>query len=44
MVHPKGRIMTRIEDLFFRTAVVREGAVGDSQALEGGAEIPEGES
>lgn len=35
MVHPKGHIMARIEDLFFRSAVVREGAVvGDSQALE----------
>lgn len=42
MVHPKGHIMARIEDLFFRSAVVREGAVvGDSQALEVGAEIPE---
>lgn len=42
MVHPKGHIMARIEDLFVRTAVVREGAMGDSQALERGAEIPEG--
>lgn len=42
MVHPKGHIMARTEDLFFRSAVVREGAmVGDSQALEVGAEIPE---
>lgn len=43
VVHPKGHLMARIEDLFFRSAVVREGAVvGDSQALEAGAEIPEG--
>lgn len=42
MVHPKGHIMARTEDLFFRSAVVRKGAVvGDSQALEVGAEIPE---
>lgn len=31
VVHPKGHIMVRIEDLFFRSAVVREGdVVGDS--------------
>lgn len=41
MVHPKGHIMARIEDLFFRSAVVREGAVvGDSLAPEVSAEIP----
>lgn len=41
VVHPKGHIMARTEDLFFRSAVVREGAVvGDSQALEVGCRNP----
>lgn len=43
MVHPKGHIMARIEDLFFRTAVVSEGAVvGDSQAVERVQKSPRG--